>query len=110
MVGCLKKFEPKSLDCCFKEDFSLFIPRLAWFQTSKLPLRSPISSVIETGQLWCLWAAACLVGKPITNQSFVSKMKNENLIFRNMDTEKTDSKKLATRMDMINTAVPPFRR
>lgn len=32
------------------EEFSLFILAVVWFQTSKLQLKSPISSVIQVGQ------------------------------------------------------------
>lgn len=50
-------FKSEGLDAVLIVDFSLFIPRLSCFQTSKLPLRSPISVAIERGQMWFLWRA-----------------------------------------------------
>lgn len=48
--GCLNK-GTRFWTVVLIEDFSVFILRLSWFQTSKLLLRSPISSVIQRGQM-----------------------------------------------------------
>lgn len=61
--GCLNK-GTRFWTVVLIEDFSVFILRLSWFQTSKLLLRSPISSVIQRGQMWCLWAAVYVVREP----------------------------------------------
>lgn len=88
------------------EQFSLFILRLAWFQTSKLLLRSPVSLVIQTDELLCSLTAVPLVGGATANQSFVSRNKNEKVMFSVPGPEKWEiDTKMATSMNEIDAAM-----